>query len=213
MSLATGIPTNEFAMTPENYGNILANHPVFSTMKLFDRVFTVKLEPGTVSTDKLKVMVDKLQTRYNIHFDMIIVDYADNLAAESDQMYQSAGTIYNKLKSLAMKNKSVVLTASQPKTAYYSSEVIPFEGIAESSKKLHIVDITLTMGKVMRSAHIATMHIAKVREGETGDLVRLKLEMACQRVTEISEDEYMRIKSELYADPATKAIKAGASDE
>jgi hypothetical protein len=144
---------------------------------------------------------------------MILVDYADNLSQESDQMYQNGGEIYNKLKAIAVTNRCVIMTASQPQRAYYGSEIIPFEGIAESSKKLHIVDITLTIGKPMRSSNIATMHLAKVREGDTGDLIRLKLELVTSKITEIDETTYTSLKSEMFADPATKAVKSNSKDD
>jgi KaiC/GvpD/RAD55 family RecA-like ATPase len=198
MARLTGMPIDTYSLSPENYHNVLMNDPRINTMGIFNRIYTVSFAPGEVSADKLRAVINKLQDRYQIHFDMVIVDYADNLAEEDDSLYTNGGKIYNKLKAIAKNNKCVVLTASQPKNEFFEHEVIPFAGIAESSKKLHIVDTTITIGKFRREADIATMLLAKVREGTTGQWIRLKLELATQKIYEISENDYEVRKSEIY---------------
>jgi len=198
MARLTGMPIDTYALHPENYNNVLMNDPRIKTMKIFNRIFTTRFAPGEMSVDKLRAIINKLQDKYEVHFDMIIIDYADNFAEEHEALYQNGGKIYDKLKAIAVNNRCVVLTASQPKNAYYDEEVIPFSGIAESSKKLHIVDITLTIGKIKREADIATMLLAKIREGTTGEWIRLKLELAQQKISEMSETDYAVRKNELY---------------
>ena len=214
MACLTGLPIDTFSLHPENYFNMIESNPQINYLKVFNRLYNVSYAPNEVSADKLRVIVSKLQSKYEVHFDLIIVDYADNLSQENEQMYQNGGEIYNKLKALAVNNRSVVLTASQPQRAYFSSEIIPFEGIAESAKKLHVVDVCLTMGKPSRGASIATMHLAKVREGDTGDIIRLGLDLAVSRIKEISESDYLSKKSELYSsDPVSKSVKPYSKEE
>lgn len=205
MACLTGLPISTF-LDEENYRKIVHNDPRLTTMHIGSRIHNIEFSIGALSVDKLRAVVLKLQEKKNVHFDLIIIDYADNLAPEADSMYENGGQLYGKLKALATDNKSVVITASQPQRAYYNKEVIPFEGIAESSKKLHIVDISLTIGKPMRSADIATVHLAKVREGVTGDLIRLKLNSDIGQIIEISEDAYMNRKTELNSDTRHKAV-------
>lgn len=204
MACLTGLPINTFSLDPENYLNMVKNNPQITQLGVFHRLYNVSYAPNEISADKLRAIIIKLQAKYEVHFDLIIVDYADNLEQENEQMYQNGGEIYNKLKAIAVTNRSVVMTASQPQRTYYSSEIIPFEGIAESAKKLHVVDIALTIGKPGRSSDIASLYIAKVREGDTGDTVRLKLDLATSKIKEISESEYMNKRSESYQDPTVK---------
>lgn len=198
MANVTGIPISEYSLSKEKYEMALRTDPRISKLGLLNRIYTISFPPGYITVNKLITLIDKLQTKHQLHFDLIIVDYADNFVEESDQMYQNGGQIYNKLKSLATVNKSVVLTASQPPKCYWSSEIIPFDGVAESSKKLHVVDETITLGKPTRGANIATGFLAKIREGETGGIFRLKLDLEIAKMTEISESEYSSLKSKLF---------------
>jgi replicative DNA helicase len=212
MACLTGLPINTFLDT-SNYKRFLDNDANFTVMNLGKRIHNIEFPIGSMSADKLRAVVLKLQEKHEIHFDLIIVDYADNLAQEKDSMYENGGMLYGKLKALASENKSVIITASQPQRTYYNSEVIPFEGVAESTKKLHIVDVSMTLGKPSRGANIATLHLAKVREGVTGDLIRLNLEANISRISEISEEVYSARKSEIYEDPTQKAVRNASKDE
>ena len=199
MSCLSGVPIKEFINNKATYENIAKSLEVTYGKDFSNRIHQVAFPPGEVSADKLRVIIEKLQLKYNIHYDLIIVDYADNLLMESDNMYENGGGLYNKLKGIAANNKCVVLTASQPQRTYFGYEVIPFEGIAESAKKLHVVDICLTIGKISRDADIATMHLAKIREGLTGVHLRLKLNLNTSKIYEISQKDYDTIKNQFYS--------------
>ena len=206
MASVTNIPIHTFAHNPSEYLRMMQITPQLNAMQLFSRIYNMAFPPGEISVDKLRAIIDRLQSRHRVHFNLIIVDYADNLRAANEDMYQNGGELYNKLKAIAVNNKSVVMTASQPQRQHFGAEVIPFEGIAESAKKLHIVDVTLTIGKCMRGADIATVYLAKVREGETGHRCHLGLDLRFGRMVEITEDAYNRRRAELYADPNNKAL-------
>lgn len=197
MSNATEIEVNRFTDDPELYGKVLMSDPKLKALNPLSRIRILAYAPGEKSVSQLVNIVKQVQESENMHFDVIVVDYADNLAEETVQMYSSAGKIYDKLKALAQNNHSVVITASQPKIGYFEEEVIPFTGLAESSRKQHVVDICITIGKPRRDADIATFHCAKLREGNTGELLRLKLDMAKNRMTEITIDEYLNFRAEL----------------
>ena len=152
---------------------------------------TVQDVPAESTTvDQLIKTVKELQRKNKVKYDMIIVDYPDNLVGEGDNMYLSGGTIYNKLSGFGAKNRSVILLASQPKISYYSSEIIPLEGAAESSKKQQNLDLMVTFGKPYRDFPYLTGFIPKCRRGEVGRKFRVKTEFERMRAEEVSEVQY-----------------------
>lgn len=157
---------------------------------VFSRV-TMKAYPSeSLDTNQLIRDIHSLQSKLSKHFDVIVVDYPDNLIGESDNMYLSGGTIYNKLSGLAQRNRSVVLVASQPKITYYGWEIIPLEGAAESSKKQQNLDLMVTLGKLYRDSTVMTGFIAKNRRGQVGNIFRIRTEFEVASMHQISEIEY-----------------------
>lgn len=160
----------------------------------FDRIDIIAYPASAISVDELIENVEKAQEEREKHYDVIVVDYPDNLKSEDDMMYKSSGEIYNKLSYLAQAFQSVVLVGSQPKLEYYGKEVIPLDGAAESSKKQHIIDVMLTMGKPYEGEPPATIFIPKARRGETGHLIRTKTNWERCQIEQISEDKYNTLK-------------------
>lgn len=174
-------------MTLEQQQNFIASHNFVGMASHI----TVKDYPAeSFTADQLIKDIREIQNRQNRKYDLIIVDYPDNLISEGDNMYQSGGTIYNKLSAFAYKNKSAVLVACQPKIAYYSSEVIPLEGCAESSKKQQNIDMMISLGKPYRDFEYLTAFIPKCRRGEVGGKFRIKTNFEFMSATVVSEIEY-----------------------
>ena len=96
----------------------------------------------------------------------------------------------------AVANKSVVFIVAQPKTTYWSNEIIPLEAAAESSKKQKIIDLMITMGKPSRSSSVGSIFIAKNRRGEVGNTFRVKIDGSTTKIEHISQEEYNFIKAE-----------------
>lgn len=162
----------------------------------FDRITVEAYAAGEITIHQLIDDVFKIQDQLKTHFDMIAVDYPDNLVPEKDMMYESGGEIYNKLSYLARRNKSVIIAGSQPKQSYWNSEIIPLDGCAESSKKQHVVDIMITGGRPTNDCPLLTLYMAKVRRGTVGTIFRTKTEFEKARMEQIPEMDYFRIKSE-----------------
>lgn len=148
-----------------------------------------------LNANQLIEEITAIQKDQRKHFNVIIVDYDENLSEEVDNMYKSGGQIYNKMALFAVLNKSVVFIASQPKTEYWKNEVIPLEAASESSKKQKIIDLMLTMGKPSKNSSIGSLHIAKNRRGKDGNTFRLRIDGDNARIEHISEEEYLREKS------------------
>lgn len=162
----------------------------------FDRIAVESYSAGEVTINQLCDDIVKIQDKLKMHFDVIAIDYPDNLIKESDMMYESGGEIYNKISWLARRNRSVIFVGSQPKQSYWNSEIIPIDGCAESSKKQHVVDLMITLGKPTADSPLLTVFLPKVRRGTVGVIFRTKTEFEKARMEQISEMDYFRIKAE-----------------
>jgi len=100
-------------------------------------------------------------------FDVCIIDYDSNFNTEaSANMYFSGGDLYDKLTEITSDGK-LVFIASQPKREFFSAEVIPGDASGESSRKYHICDMIITIGKNPDSRNpIGKFSIGKNRRGE-----------------------------------------------
>lgn len=162
----------------------------YNKLGYMNKIMILQVPPESQTVDQLIKDIKDLQRKESKKFDVIIVDYPDNLISDGDNMYLSGGSIYNKLAAFGTKNKSAILAASQPKLGYYSHEVIPLEGAAESSKKQQNIDLMVTFGKPYRDFPFITGFIPKCRRGEVGRKFRVKTEFSCMHASEISEVQY-----------------------
>ena len=76
--------------------------------------------------------ITNIQREKKVHYNVIIIDYDENIADEEDNMYKSGGQIYNKMALFAVVNRTVVFIAAQPRKEYWKMEVIPLEAASES---------------------------------------------------------------------------------
>ncbi|AMM44888.1 replicative helicase [Bacillus phage SP-15] len=195
-SCLSGIPQDEIAlMSVEDQKQVVMQANMASN-GAFGRISLLSYAAHELTIDQMIENVYKAQDRFNTHFDMIIVDYADNLIRESSMMYESGGIMYNKLSLLMRTNRSVGLVASQPKVSYWNKEIIPKEGAAESSQKQHVIDLMLTFGKPSADANIGTIFMPKVRRGQAGKLVRVETQWERCYLRSISEPDYIKAKAQ-----------------
>lgn len=195
-SCLSGVPQDEIALMSIEEQKNLVTQANMSSNGAFNRISLLSYAANELTIDQMIENVHKAQDKFNIHFDMIIVDYADNLIRESTMMYESGGMMYNKLSMLMRTNRSIGLVASQPKIAYWNKEIIPKEGAAESSQKQHVIDMMLTFGKPSADAPIGTIFMPKVRRGQAGKLVRVETQWERCFIRSINEKDYIKAKAE-----------------
>jgi len=192
-SRISGITQNEIVeMNVAEQAELVRTH---NYNGIFNRIDMLSYPASYLTVDNLLQEVSRASRYIGKKYNMIVVDYADNLVEEDIMMYKSGGDIYNMLSYMARSNQSVVIVGSQPKLTYWREEIIPKEGASESSKKQHVVDIMLTFGKPRQDAKYGTMNIAKVRRGNDGKLVRLGTDMGKVQMYSISEQDYLKLKS------------------
>ena len=145
-----------------------------------------------ITTRGLIAQLRRLKKKFD--FDVVIVDYDSNLAADADtavnNMYESGGIMYSALKGFAEKDRCVVLIGSQPKISEWDKELLPMSSASESSKKQHAVDYMITMGRNIDTKNLGTLHIPCVRRGEGQVSVRVHFNYKNSRIEEVTGKQY-----------------------
>lgn len=120
---------------------------------------------GKVSAEEI---VDYVKS--HPEFEVVVVDYDSNIkgASEGDSMYNSIGTIYEKLYEIASMGK-LLFIGSQPKVSSWGNPVLEMQDVGESSRKQHTADIIIGLGREVECPnHLHTFKISKSRRGEEG---------------------------------------------
>lgn len=142
--------------------DIIGNFELYKD--LFKDYLTLTVVPsGTVSARKY---VDWMKQRAD-EYDVLMIDYDSNFAQDEDKsMYERGGDAYDTITELVRLGK-LVFVASQPKQSYFGEEFLPYEAIGESSRKVHIADMIITLGRRWEAGmRMGMMNIAKNRRGE-----------------------------------------------
>jgi len=121
------------------------------------------------------------------------IDYDSNFAGAEDNLYKKGDEIYAKLVKLSRLPKSIVYVASQPKISAYEQLMIGEKDIGESSRKVHAVDVIVTIGKEPWSTNpIGWICIAKNRRGYP--LNAMYFRDIDGRFKEINKNDYQVLK-------------------
>ncbi len=195
LSCVSGMPQGNLVMIPVDKQLEIVKYCNQQHNDIFSRLKILAYPSLTITVDTLIEDVNKFEKQLNVDFDMIIVDYPDNLILNGDSLYTDGGTLYSSLEKMARFTQSVILTASQPQKAYWQHTVIPLEAAAESSKKQQCVDVMLTMNTEYRGANFGTMLLAKARKGEVGKIFRFKTDFDKCLMEEINEATYNALKA------------------
>lgn len=186
-----GLSSKDLAgLTNEEFVNVVKK---YNMSGIFSRLEIMEYAADELSASQLIEEIQISQRMKKIHYDLIIIDYDENLREEEDSMYKSGGQIYNKIAYFASENKSVVFIASQPRREFWDKEIIPMEAASESSKKQKIIDLMITIGRPKNSP-VGTLFIAKNRRGTDGGIFRIKMDGASGKIIHITEEEYHREK-------------------
>ena len=167
-----------------------------------EKIDLIAVPSRKLSSKQLISYINSCGKRY----DVVIVDYDSNFDQPSESMYDSGGAIYDDMTEIARPEgeaNRLVMIASQCKTMYWESEIIPEDGLAESSRKQHIIDMMITLGKADAIQPCGILNIAKNRRGTTGT-VPIK-RTACGHFVEITNQEYAMMKT--YRDKPKNSYK------
>lgn len=99
--------------------------------------------------------------------EVLLIDYDSNFKHSNESMYLDGGAIYDSLTILTRELRKLVIIASQPQRSYFREEIIPADGSGESSRKYHISDMVITIGRNQNSKlRMGVFNLGKNRRGE-----------------------------------------------
>lgn len=157
--------------------------------RLFIKYFPLK----TVSPNSLKNHAERMAMLGNKP-DMIIVDYADILKpfdmVRGSNSYQSAGDIYEELRSVAGSLSIPIWSASQCGRSSLEHDVIEAGSIADSYKKIMTCDFIMSLSRKTADKinDTARFHIMKNRFGPDGLTFPSKMRASCGDIEIYSPD-------------------------
>ena len=162
------------------------------------------------SSDARKVFLadDELNTA-----DVYVFDYDSNFQELSEiDMYKAHDRIYNNIYALARSTPpKLVYVASQLKTAYYNTEYVPLDGLAESNRKQAIADYIIMISGIRgEDMNCGIINVVKNRRGKLG-FTAYTLDVS-GRFKEISLQEYRNIKSQIIDKEDTTGVNREESD-
>jgi hypothetical protein len=130
----------------------------------FSDLLSITIVPSGVVTGQEYIdwMLDRID-----EYDVLVIDYDSNFKkSETSSMYDIYGDLYDLFTQLS-RHQKLIFVCSQPKICYYNAEEIPMDGIGESSRKQHILDMIITIGRRQESKmRMGKMQIVKSRRGD-----------------------------------------------
>jgi len=142
------------------------------------------------TVDMLRGYILTLQWREEFDPDLVIVDYADLLRAESFQRTGEhrhiLGALYESLRGLAMELKKGIWSASQSNRPSLSKPIVSIGDIAESFEKAMVSDVVIAVCRTRRErqVHEGRLFLAKNRDNVDEVTVHFKEDLASNRIWE-----------------------------
>jgi hypothetical protein len=172
--------------------DVAANPSIFLTdnvKKLFSNLRVLVYSSYEVDVNELSAIIQRKKTE-GFDFNLCIIDYDGNIRPSHDDMYKEGGYTYATIKKTGSEFNYTTYIACQSKVIYWGHEVVPLEAPSESSKKQHAIDALITFGIPAKGCPYGTLHLAKVRRGLEGVIVRVRRLYSNAMVFEVDEEEY-----------------------
>lgn len=126
---------------------------------------------GTLKVSGLRRLLERYRSR-GVIFDMIVVDYADIMAAErfSGDLREDMRQIYIDLRAIAFHYNCAMLTATQTNREGAKSAVAKMTDVAEDFNKIRTADIVISINATEEEvkAGEARLYFAASRNSEAG---------------------------------------------
>lgn len=197
LAIITGNTVRQIAMlSPEQFRQFISKAKMKYSV-IFEHLHCKCILPNSLNGIELVKLIKKEQERKNIHFDQVAVDYDGNIETsistnkkgvdkDNKSMYYEGADIYNLFVKFAKENETVVWMLSQPKIQFWGSEKIPLEGLNDSSKKQHIVDFIMSLGKKIKDEPKVTFFISKNRHGVSDKTIYSNMDGSTMTFTPIN---------------------------
>jgi intein/homing endonuclease len=160
-TIVNNITLDEAVADPEKYVTTPA------VLEVFNNIHFAFYAAAEVSANELVnniLSIDPMIFDYQI----VVIDYDDNLASEYDNMYMEGANAYAEFTRLSNKKDDykLVFVGSQVKQDLWEEEILPERCVAQSSAKQARVDMMLCFNRNKRNPNIGTFNITKQRRGK-----------------------------------------------
>lgn len=198
LSIITKKPMQQISMLDKGQFKkfLIAAKQKYST--IFEHLHCKCIIPNAMTGVEIIKLIEAEQAKLNIHFDQVVVDYDGNIetsitstktsSKEKSSMYFENADVYNNFAQFAKQNESVVWMLSQPKIQYWQTEIVPLDGLNDSSKKQMIVDFIMSLGKKVKDEDRVTLYISKNRHGTKDCKFYVSMDGATQTFTPIENN-------------------------
>ena len=156
--------------------------------------------PRSIKTTDIEIYLENLKSNGK-HFDVVVVDYLNLVLSQhnSDNMYQGALEVSEKLRALSYKFNVPVVSAVQANSEGMNNENIGMEHISESRGIAHTADFILALFQMPedRENGIINGRILKNRfGGQVGKLLSMKLDAETLTLADITFDNQFNQESD-----------------
>lgn len=126
---------------------------------------------GALTIPTLKSYLDNLEASMKFIPDIVIIDYADLMSIEAENLRVATGRIYQDLRGLGVERHVAVVTASQANRTAEGIKWITRKQLAEDYSKVAIADnlITFNQTPFEKQLKLARLLIDKGRNDRSGD--------------------------------------------
>jgi hypothetical protein len=176
-------------MTGVEIQKIMYNNPIYLHTLRFVKLSPNQIRiryypPETLTCSHIRSYMSWLRSRYDFRPDMLIVDYPDEMQYDRSQTYTEIGHIYAELKHILDDFACVGWIASQSNRTAASASDNSTRFMAESWKKLAIVDgaIPICMTDKERMEHKLRLYLENLRSGEDHKMIECAFDFSCARV-------------------------------
>lgn len=137
------------------------------------QVIVKEFPTGSLTMRTLNAYLDNLEASIKFIPDIIIVDYADLMSIDKDNVRVATGRTYQELRGLAVERNLSVVTASQANRTAEGIKWITRKQLAEDYSKVAIADnlVTFNQTPAEYKLKLARLFIDKGRNDRSGDAI------------------------------------------
>ncbi len=168
--------------------------------KLHSRLVIKQFPTGALTIRELEGYLDTLELSLNLKPDLLIVDYADLMDVNPNNLRLALGKLYIDLRGLAVKRNLAVATASQANRAGEKQQTIRGSNVGEDFSKIACADkvITYSQTESEEKLNLARLFVSKCRIEEDRFTVLISQSYAsgqfCLGSTRMHSDYWDRLK-------------------
>lgn len=134
-------------------------------LRINERLFIKQFPTGGLTVKGLEAYLDGLERMHGFHPDFVVLDYADLMQVNVDNLRASLGDLYKNLRGVAVDRNLSLVTASQSNRSGAGARLISDQHVAEDFSKIATADCVITYNQTAmeRARNLARLYVANGR--------------------------------------------------